>query len=101
MYIHTHTHALILTLSNAFTLHRASTTTQQEIRAEAGYETPTNMIHACNATFSPDRKTPSSMSALHAPPGECEEVSTVKVTIGKDSIKVTQRYQYEMIERDE
>ena len=59
------------------------------------------MIHACNATFSPDRKTiktSSSVSALHTPP---EEVSTVKVTIEEDSINVTQRDEYEMIEIDE
>ena len=81
-----------------------ATSGQQEIRAEAGYEIPINVIHAHNATFSgdhsPDNKTSSSStSALHSPPGEYEEVSTVKST--RDSIKATQRHQYEMVESSE
>lgn len=61
------------------------------------------MIHARNATFggdhSPDSKTSSSRSALHSPPGEYEEVGTVKTT--RDSIKAAQRHQYEMVESGE
>ena len=77
------------------------TTDEQQIRAEAGYEIPVNVIHAHNATFggdhSPDSKTStSSRSALQSPPGEYEEVSIVKQT--RDSIKSAQRHQYELVE---
>ena len=53
-----------------------------------------------NANFggdhSPNSKTSSSGSALHSPPGDYEDVSTVKQT--RDSIK---RHQYEMVESGE
>ena len=62
-----------------------------------------NVIHAHNAAFggdqSPDSKTSSSRSALHSAPGEYEEVGIVKAT--RDSIKSTQRHQYELVESGE
>ena len=106
MHTHTHTLTLSLPLSHTHTINCIIimcrvTTDQQEIRAETGYEIPTNVIHAHNATFggdhSPNSKTStSSRSALHSPPGEYEEVSIVKQT--RDSIKSAQRHQYELVE---
>ena len=93
-YTHMHTHTISYTQYPLYSC-RASTN-QQEIGAESGTE-------AHNATFgrdhSPDSKTPSSRSALHTPPPEYEEVSTVKAT--KDSTRAAQRHQYEMVESSE
>ena len=84
-------------------MYRATTGDQHEIRADVGYEIPMNVIHAHNATFggdhSPGSKTSLSRSTFHSPPGEYEEVSTVKAA--RDSIKAAQRHQYQMVESGE